>query len=74
MFHWISGAWVLHDSIEPIPPEHVREAIALGENLDPPQPGIVIADCSCGATYSVPQGRDEYGVLEKAHREHVANA
>lgn len=76
VYRWDNG-WKLRERVEALPhgaavPGHVREAIALGEHLDPPQPGIVLADCSCGAEYTVPQGPDEYGALEKAHREHVA--
>jgi hypothetical protein len=64
-----SGLW--HDAAVP---GHIREAATVGEFLDEPQPGIILADCSCGAEYTVPQGGDEYGALEKAHREHVARA
>lgn len=53
-------------------PGHIREAATPGEYLDKPRPGIILGDCSCGAEYEVPQGPDEYGALEKAHREHVA--
>ena len=53
-------------------PGHVREAATPGEFLDPPEPGIILADCSCGAEYEIPQSDDECGALEKAHREHVA--
>jgi hypothetical protein len=74
VFHWISGSWVIHDIIEPIPPEHVREGSSVGEFLTPPRPGIILGDCSCGAEYEVPQGPDEYGALEAAHRKHVAEA
>jgi hypothetical protein len=66
------GRWQLFEVIEAIPPEHVREGSTVGEFLTPPRPGIILGDCSCGAEYEVPQGRDEYGALEKAHREHVA--
>jgi len=55
-------------------PGHIREAATVGEFLDVPRPGVILADCSCGAEYEVPQGGDEYGALEKAHREHVAAA
>jgi hypothetical protein len=72
VWHWEVGSWKLHETVEPIPAGHVREAATPGEDLDPPQPGILLADCSCGAEYTVPQGRDEYGALEKAHREHIA--
>ena len=53
-------------------PGHIREAATPGEFLDKPKPGIILADCSCGAEYEVPQGDDEYRALEKAHREHIA--
>jgi hypothetical protein len=55
-------------------PGHIREAATIGEFLSPPQPGIILADCSCGAEYTVPQGGDEYGALEDAHQAHVAAA
>jgi|SRR5450755_1660788 hypothetical protein len=55
-------------------PGHIREAATLGEYLDKPRPGVILADCSCGAEYEVPQGGDEYGALEKAHHKHVATA
>lgn len=53
-------------------PGHIREAATPGEYLDKPRPGILLADCSCGAEYEAPQGGDEYGALEKAHAAHVA--
>jgi hypothetical protein len=53
-------------------PGHVRMATTAGEFLDPPRPGIILADCSCGAEYTVPQGGTEFWALEKAHAEHVA--
>jgi hypothetical protein len=43
------------------------------ESATPTDDGMILADCSCGATYSVPQGGDEYGALERAHAEHVAS-
>jgi hypothetical protein len=56
-------------------PEHTREATT-------PQPdprvyvpgGTLLADCSCGGTYTAPQGGDEYAALEKAHLTHVQKA
>jgi hypothetical protein len=72
VYHWEAGSWKLYEIIEPIPLEHEREAATVGEFLTPPRPGIILADCSCGAEYEVPQGGDEYGALEKAHKEHVA--
>lgn len=65
------GSELWHDAAVP---GHIREAATVGEFLDEPRPGIILADCSCGAEYEVPQGDDEYGALEKAHREHVAAA
>lgn len=56
-------------------PGHVREAMAIGESLDPPQPGVLLGDCSCGVTYTAvraPDG-DEYGPLEAAHAAHAAH-
>jgi hypothetical protein len=53
-------------------PGHVRESTTPGEFLDSPRPGVLLADCSCGAEYEVPQGDDEYGALERAHAAHVA--
>jgi hypothetical protein len=45
--------------------EHVRETTTpIGNEL--------VADCSCGETYSVPQGGDEYAALEAAHERHAA--
>jgi hypothetical protein len=34
--------------------------------------GTLLADCSCGATYSVPQGYSEGEALDAAHEIHVA--
>jgi hypothetical protein len=42
------------------------------ETTTPMDDGTLLADCSCGAEYSVPQGGDEYAALEAAHAEHVA--
>ena len=53
-------------------PGHIREGATPGEFLAPPQPGVLLVDCSCGAEYTVPQGDDEYGAIEDAHRAHVA--
>lgn len=47
---------------------HVREATT------PMPDGTLLADCSCGAEYSVPQGGDEFGALEAAHARHAAQA
>lgn len=59
--------------------EHVREAttstdllIAGGETQH--EPGLLLADCSCGDTYTVPSGGDEYAALESAHADHVRTA
>lgn len=53
-------------------PGHIREGASVGEFLTPPRPGVFLVDCSCGAEYEVPQGGDEYGAIEEAHRAHVA--
>lgn len=47
---------------------HEREATT------PLDDGTLLADCSCGGTYSVAQGGDEYAALEAAHREHIQGA
>lgn len=47
------------------PETHVRETTT------PLDDGTLLADCSCGAEYSVPQGGDEYAALEAAHAQHV---
>jgi hypothetical protein len=56
-------------SIKHALPEPVRHE---RETTTPMEDGTLLADCSCGATYSVPQGGGEYGKLERAHRRHVA--
>jgi hypothetical protein len=56
---------LIHDSMTP---EHQREATT------PIEDGTLLADCSCGGTYSVPQGGDEYAALEEAHVRHAAEA
>jgi len=48
--------------------DHVREATT------PLPGGTLLADCSCGGTYSVPQGGNEYLALTRAHGEHIAEA
>jgi hypothetical protein len=54
------------EAAEPVLVGHVREATT------PQDDGTLLADCSCGGTYSVPQGGDdEYGRLEQAHALHV---
>lgn len=65
---------------------HVRETATPSEFLDADAllevfaktgsvPGpVIVADCSCGAVYVVPQGDDEYGHLEEAHERHVAES
>lgn len=45
---------------------HEREATT------PMEDGTLLADCSCGAEYGVPQGGNEFGALEAAHAAHVA--
>jgi hypothetical protein len=54
---------------------HNRETATPGSLLgDPDLNGLIIADCSCGGTYTVPEGGDEHEALEAAHRQHVATA
>jgi hypothetical protein len=55
-------------------PGHVRAAMPPGSLLPerPELAGLLLADCSCGAEYTVPEGGDEFGALEEAHRLHVA--
>lgn len=52
--------------------EHVRESATPGAFLPdrPELAGLVVADCSCGAEYTAPEG--EIGALDKAHKRHVA--
>jgi hypothetical protein len=50
---------------EAIMKKHVREAAT------PMEDGALVADCSCGGSYSVPQGGDEYGALEAEHARHA---
>ena len=45
---------------------HVRETAT------PMDDGTLLADCSCGGEYSVPQRGDEFASLEAAHARHVA--
>jgi hypothetical protein len=54
-------------------PGHVREAIAIGSMMTgfPGLAGLVIGDCSCGATY-IGEGPGEFDAAEAAHRAHVA--
>lgn len=40
--------------------------------LDPDHQCVILADCSCGNSYWVTEGGDEYGKLEAAHKLHVA--
>jgi hypothetical protein len=47
---------------------HEREATT------PLDDGTLLADCSCGGEYSVPQGGDEYAALEAEHTRHVTEA
>lgn len=44
---------------------HVRETTT------PMDDGTLLADCSCGTEYSVPQGGNEFAALEEAHARHV---
>jgi hypothetical protein len=52
---------------EGMTPEHSREATT------PMNDGTLLADCSCGGTYSVPQDPygGELGALNAAHLEHA---
>jgi len=55
--------------------EHVREAVTPVGSLTEGEGGFLVADCSCGGTYAVPQGPDhitEGKVLAAAHLQHVA--
>jgi hypothetical protein len=74
----------MHPDCEPEPagwahvgvPGHVRETTTPGSDIPdhPELAGLLLADCSCGAEYTVPEGSDEFGALEEAHKRHVAEA
>ena len=53
--------------------EHPRESVTPTDLLGDPQyaPGRLLADCRCGATYSVLTGADEGDRLIEATRRHV---
>lgn len=51
---------------------HVRETTTLTDFLPCYPDGFMLADCSCGGGYMVPAGEDEYGALEAAHKQHIA--
>jgi hypothetical protein len=53
---------------------HVREATTLRSLLSarPELAGLLLADCNCGAEYTVPEGGDELGALEEAHWRHAS--
>jgi hypothetical protein len=57
-------------------PGHVIESVTPGADIPdrPELAGFLLADCSCGAEYTVPEGPDEFGALEEAHKRHVAEA
>lgn len=44
------------------------------EGATPQNDGTLLGDCSCGATYSVPQGGDEFAALEAAQAAHELGA
>lgn len=48
------------------PDPHIRETTT------PMNDGTLLADCSCGDTYSAPQGGDEYEALEAERVRHAA--
>jgi hypothetical protein len=50
------------------PVKHQRDAVT------PMPDGTLLADCTCGGTYSVRQGGDEYAALEAAQAQHEADA
>lgn len=52
---------------------HVREATTPTTLLGEGVPGLLLADCSCGDTYTVPEGAlpTEFQALEAAHAAHV---
>jgi hypothetical protein len=51
---------------------HVREAVTPVDSTTYGPGGALLADCSCGGTYSVPQGWNEGEALDEAHETHVA--
>jgi hypothetical protein len=54
---------------------HTRVATTRTNLLDDDRygPGLLLADCSCGGTYTVPEGGvDEFAALEREHVRHVA--
>ena len=44
------------------------------EGATPQNDGTLLGDCICGATYSVPQGGDEFAALEAAQAAHKLGA
>jgi hypothetical protein len=52
---------VLTESVASMPSRHARAYPSR----------VIVADCSCGGIYIVPQGEDEYDALQTAHRAHV---
>jgi hypothetical protein len=57
------------------PQAHVRETATPGSLMDDPGLyGWIVADCSCGGRYAVPEGGDEFAALEAGHARHIAEA
>jgi hypothetical protein len=55
------------------PPVHVREtATPTSLLVDGHPPGSILVDCSCGDSYLVVEGGDEYGRLNAAQAAHAA--
>ena len=52
--------------------EHTREATTPASYSATAEGDILIADCSCGGTYTVPQGGDELAALDAGQAEHAA--
>lgn len=70
------GAWA-RDNVavwEEPARRHVRETTTSTTLLGEGTPGFLLADCSCGGGYTVPEGGDEYAALEAAHAAHVRKA
>lgn len=54
---------------------HIREAATPGSMLgDPDLAGLTVGDCSCGESYTVPEGPGERELLDEAHARHVAGS
>jgi hypothetical protein len=52
-------------------PDELASSFARAGMHEPYPSRVIVADCSCGGIYIVPQGEDEYDALETAHRAHV---